>query len=97
VREDQLGHGEIHPDYGSYRALSATASATQILADAIGTLLPTWLVGAMIHFPTTAFRALRQAKIHANHVGREIVHKKMEAAAQGLEMNADVFSALRMW
>ncbi|KAJ7122200.1 cytochrome P450 [Mycena epipterygia] len=75
-------------------ALSASQSAAQILADAIAARLPVWLLRMAIYLPTTTFTAIREAKNLANRVGTQIARDKMDAAKQGLEMNADVFSLL---
>jgi hypothetical protein len=76
----------------SHRALASSQSAPQILADAIGAYLPRWLLGSMIYLPTTAFKALRQARIHANRLGRQAIREKLDAVSKGLEMHRDVFS-----
>jgi hypothetical protein len=48
----------------------------------------------MIYLPTAAFKALRQARVHAKRVGGQIVREKMDAISKGLEMHSDVFSLL---
>ncbi|KAJ7116111.1 cytochrome P450 [Mycena crocata] len=59
-------------------ALSATNSAMQMLADAIG----------------AAFKAIRSETSLANRLGRRIVRQKVEAGEKGLEIDTDLFSLL---
>ncbi|KAJ7103858.1 cytochrome P450, partial [Mycena epipterygia] len=75
-------------------ALAASQSAAQLPVYAIGARFPGWLLGMVTYLPTTAFKALRKARYLANRVGGQIARAKMDAARQGLEMNADLFSLL---
>ncbi|KAJ7090666.1 cytochrome P450 [Mycena epipterygia] len=88
-----VSEGTIHPELVA-SAISATQSATQILADAIASRLPVWLSRTAIYFPTAAFTALRKAKYVAKQLGDQVVREKLQAAKQGLEMNTDVYSLL---
>ncbi|KAJ7927255.1 cytochrome P450 [Mycena leptocephala] len=74
--------------------LSATQSEAQILADAIGPQLPTWLWRAAVHLPTKAFDVIRREQYLAKQIEGRIVQEKMEATRQGLEINNDLFSLL---
>ncbi|KAF7366136.1 Cytochrome P450 [Mycena venus] len=75
-------------------ALAASQSAAQILANAVGALLPTSVFNAVGYLPTTAFRAIRKGKYLAEDLGRRVVREKMNAARQGLEIDSDVYSQL---
>jgi len=75
-------------------ALASSQSAFQILADVIGTHLPTWIWSAAIHLPTPTFKTLRTAKYLSDCLGDRIVQEKIEAARKGLETNTDVFGLL---
>ncbi|KAJ7848407.1 cytochrome P450 [Mycena leptocephala] len=74
--------------------LSATQSETHILADTIGSQLPTWLWRAAVYLLTKAFNAVRRERYLAKQIGSRIVREKMETARQGLEINNDLFSLL---
>ncbi|KAJ6529931.1 cytochrome P450 [Mycena vulgaris] len=74
--------------------IASTRSAAQIFIASVGAYLPMWLLGAMIHLPTAAFKILRQARLNAHRIGAQIVREKMEAASHGLEINNDVYSLL---
>jgi hypothetical protein len=77
------------------RSLTATQSSSQILADAIGALLPGWLLRLTMHLPTRTFKLLRTQVDLANREGRRAVREKLETARQGLDPGDDVFSLLR--
>ncbi|KAJ6546674.1 cytochrome P450 [Mycena vulgaris] len=74
--------------------LASSVSAAQILANALGALLPTSVFNAAIYLPTSAFRAVRKAKYLAEDLGRRVVREKMAAARQGLEIDSDVYGQL---
>ncbi|KAJ6557025.1 cytochrome P450 [Mycena vulgaris] len=74
--------------------LASSISAAQILANALGALLPTSVFNAAIYLPTTAFRAVRKARYLAEDLGRRVVREKMDAARQGLEIDSDVYGQL---
>ncbi|KAF7375758.1 Cytochrome P450 [Mycena sanguinolenta] len=74
--------------------LTASQSETHVLADAIGSHLPTWLWRAAIYLPTKAFAVAREGRFLGNQVGGRIVREKREAIAQGLETGSDLFSFL---
>jgi hypothetical protein len=76
--------------------LASSQSAFQILADVIGTHLPTWIWIAATHLPTPSFKTLRTAKYLSDCLGDRIV-QETEAASKGLETNTDVFGLLRAW
>ncbi|KAJ7856433.1 cytochrome P450, partial [Mycena leptocephala] len=75
-------------------ALASSQSAFQILADVIGTHLPTWIWSAAIHLPTPTFKTIRTAKYLSDCLGDRVVQEKIEAARKGLETNTDVFGLL---
>jgi hypothetical protein len=77
------------------RALAASQSAAQILADAIGARLPTWVFDGAIYLPTQSFKTLHKEKYLAKRLGRQIVREKLDTVRQGLEFNNDVCSLLR--
>ncbi|KAJ6457711.1 cytochrome P450 [Mycena sanguinolenta] len=74
--------------------LTASQSETHVLADAIGSRLPTWLWRAAIHLPTTPFAVARRGRFLGNLVGGRIFRENRDAAAQGLETGSDLFSLL---
>ncbi|KAF7375809.1 Cytochrome P450 [Mycena sanguinolenta] len=74
--------------------LTASHSETHLLADAVGSRLPTWLWRAAIHPPTNPFAVARKGKSLGNQVCGRIVREKREATAQGLETGSDLFSRL---
>ncbi|KAJ6457666.1 cytochrome P450 [Mycena sanguinolenta] len=74
--------------------LTASQSETHVLADAIGSRLPTWLWRAAIHLPTTPFAVARRGRFLGNQVGGRIFREHRDAAAQGLEIGSDLFSLL---
>ncbi|KAJ7920916.1 cytochrome P450 [Mycena leptocephala] len=73
---------------------SASQSAGQILADAIGAHLPTWLWRAASYLPTKTFKAVRMAKYLANQLGERVVQDKKDSAQRGLDIDHDIFGAL---
>ncbi|KAJ7216799.1 cytochrome P450 [Mycena rebaudengoi] len=75
-------------------SLTASQSASQILADAIGALLPGWLLRLTMHIPTRTFKLLRTQVNLANREGRRAFREKLESARQGLDPGDDVFSLL---
>ncbi|KAJ6527421.1 cytochrome P450 [Mycena capillaripes] len=74
--------------------LASSQSAAQILANALGALLPTSVFNAAVYIPTSAFKAVRRAKYLADDLGRRVVREKMDAARQGLEIDGDVYGQL---
>ncbi|KAJ7662846.1 cytochrome P450 [Mycena polygramma] len=75
-------------------AMASNQSSTQLLGDAIGARLPSWLTRAIIHLPTRTFRAVRTAKYLADRIGTQSVREKRDAASQGLETDADLYGQL---
>ncbi|KAJ7659586.1 cytochrome P450 [Mycena polygramma] len=76
-------------------AIAANQSSIQIMADAIGARLPSWLRRAAIHLPTHQFKTIRTAKYLADQIGTQSVRAKRDAARQGLEMDTDLYGQLR--
>ncbi|KAJ7764299.1 cytochrome P450 [Mycena metata] len=74
--------------------LTASHSETHILADAIGSYVPTWVWRAAIYLPTTGAAVARKERSFATQVGGRIVQEKIDAAEQGLEMDNDLFSLI---
>ncbi|KAJ7091293.1 cytochrome P450 [Mycena crocata] len=74
--------------------LASSLSASQILGDALGSRLPTWILDAAVRLPTASFKTLRRERELANRLGRKIAREKLEAAKQGLEPDHDVYSLL---
>ncbi|KAJ7897582.1 cytochrome P450 [Mycena olivaceomarginata] len=74
--------------------LVSNHSASQLLADAIGARMPTFVWRAAIHLPTPTFKTVRRAKYLADEVGTRAIHDKRTAARQGLEIDTDVFGRL---
>ncbi|KAJ6528093.1 cytochrome P450 [Mycena capillaripes] len=75
-------------------AAASSQSAGQIVADAIGTHLPAWLLRAVVYLPTRTFKAVRTAKYLAIRLGERVVRGKAESARQGLDINHDIFGLL---
>ncbi|KAJ6516676.1 cytochrome P450 [Mycena vitilis] len=75
-------------------AMAANQSSTQIMADAIGARLPSWLRTAAIHLPTQQFKTIRTAKYLADQIGAQSVRAKRDAARQGLDMDTDLYGRL---
>ncbi|KAJ7843795.1 cytochrome P450 [Mycena olivaceomarginata] len=74
--------------------LVSNHSASQLLADAIGARMPTFVWRAAIHLPTPTFKTIRRAKYLADEVGTRAIRDKTAAARQGLEIDTDVFGRL---
>ncbi|KAJ6571206.1 cytochrome P450 [Mycena capillaripes] len=74
--------------------MTATQSDGQILVDAIGGNLPAWVWHAAMYFPTTAAKVTRNVRYFADRTGRRVAHEKLAAAANGLEINTDVYGLL---
>ncbi|KAJ7866838.1 cytochrome P450, partial [Mycena olivaceomarginata] len=74
--------------------LAANQSPMQLLAEAIGSRMPTFMWRAAIHLPTPTFKAIRRAQYLANEVGSRVVRDKKAAARQGLEIDTDVYGRL---
>ncbi|KAJ7790713.1 cytochrome P450 [Mycena olivaceomarginata] len=74
--------------------LVSNHSASQVLADAIGARMPTFVWRAAIHLPTPTFKTIRRAKYLADEVGTRAIRDKTAAARQGLEIDTDVFGRL---
>lgn len=78
------------------RALRSSQSPVQILADAIGACLPTFVWSAAIQLPTATFEVLRTGKHLANQLGKQIVQEKAVATErQGLRTEIDIYDMLR--
>jgi len=64
----------------------------QILFDAIAVHLPRAVLNAMINLPTSAFRALRTAKLISRREGWRLVREKLQAPEGSYE--SDIYSLL---
>ncbi|KAJ7305668.1 cytochrome P450 [Mycena albidolilacea] len=73
---------------------TASQSEGQIIGDAIGGHLPVWFWHAAMYFPTVAAKVIRTERYLANRTGHRVVQDKIDAAAQGLEVDTDVFGLL---
>ncbi|KAJ7854150.1 cytochrome P450, partial [Mycena olivaceomarginata] len=73
---------------------TASQSEGQIIGDAIGGHLPVWFWHAAMYFPTVAAKVIRTERYLANRTGHRVVQEKIDAAAQGLEVDTDVFGLL---
>ncbi|KAJ7192284.1 cytochrome P450 [Mycena pura] len=74
--------------------LTSAQSASQILFDGIGSLLPAWFLSNAVHLPIKTFSLLRTQLHLANREGWRLVREKSEAAKQGLETDGDLYSVL---
>ncbi|KAJ7196345.1 cytochrome P450, partial [Mycena pura] len=74
--------------------LSSAQSASQILFDGIGSLLPGWFLRHALYLPIKTFNVVRAQLNLAYRQGWRLVREKREAAKQGLEMGNDMFSIL---
>ncbi|KAJ7751106.1 cytochrome P450 [Mycena metata] len=79
---------------GQLAALSAAHSRGQILAEAIGSHLPTWMFHAAARLPTPSFKILRDAKRLADELGNRVIAEKTVAARDGLDIDGDLFGIL---
>ncbi|KAJ6481433.1 cytochrome P450 [Mycena vitilis] len=75
-------------------AIACNQSSMQIMADAIGARLPSWLRAVTTRLPTEQFKTIRRAKYLADQVGTQSVREKGDAARQGLEMDTDLYGKL---
>ncbi|KAJ6451241.1 cytochrome P450 [Mycena vitilis] len=75
-------------------AIACNQSSLQIMADAIGACLPSWLRGAAKHLPTEQFKTIRRAKYLADRKGAQSVRERRDSARQGLEMDTDLYGKL---
>jgi hypothetical protein len=73
----------------------ASRSRTHILADWMLAYIPTPVLRLMPLLPTAAFQVIRKSKALTNQLGQYLVNGKLETARRGLEMNIDIYSALR--
>jgi len=74
--------------------LTSAHSASQILFDGIGSLLPAWFLSNAVHLPIKTFSLLRTQLSLANREGWRLVREKSEAAKQGLGTDGDLYSVL---
>ncbi|KAF8142271.1 cytochrome P450 [Mycena galopus ATCC 62051] len=72
--------------------LASTRSAGQIVFDAIAVHVPKPILRAMIHLPTSAFRALRASKFLSRREGWRLVREKLQAPEGSYD--ADIYSLL---
>ncbi|KAJ7926341.1 cytochrome P450 [Mycena leptocephala] len=72
----------------------SSLSATNILADAIGARLPSWVLMAASHLPTSAFAVLWKTRFLAKQLGSRIIRDKMDAARKGLDIDNDIYGSL---
>ena len=77
-----------------HRHLSSSQSASLVLLDAIGALLPGWFMRHAVHLPIKHFRLIHAQLNLANREGWRLVREKTEAAKQGLETDGDLYSVL---
>ncbi|KAJ6456993.1 cytochrome P450 [Mycena vitilis] len=75
-------------------AASSSQSPGQLIADAVGAHLPTWLLRSAIHLPTNTFKVIRDAKHLAIELGKRVVQEKREAKQGGLDIDHDIFGRL---
>ncbi|KAK7042069.1 cytochrome P450 [Favolaschia claudopus] len=100
VCEAALGYTfhDLDKDFVVYNerllALSANQSQSQIIADAIMTRLPTWLLDSAMKLPSAAFEVIQTSKRLAIELGMKIIDEKVELAQQGSVVETDVFDAL---
>jgi hypothetical protein len=73
----------------------SSLSATNILADAIGARLPSWVLMAASYLPTSAFAVLWKTRFLAKQLGSRIIRDKMDAARKGLDIDNDIYGSLR--
>ncbi|KAJ7314840.1 cytochrome P450 [Mycena albidolilacea] len=73
---------------------SSTQTAGDVLADALGACLPTWLLRAALHLPTKTFKAARKASHLAQSLGAQAVKEKHDLVQQGLNIDGDIFGIL---
>ncbi|KAJ7764245.1 cytochrome P450 [Mycena metata] len=74
--------------------LAASQSRLQILAEAVISRLPAWLVRAAARLPTPTLKTIRTAKRLAYELGNRIVQEKRAAARDGLDTDGDLFGVL---
>ncbi|KAF8172542.1 cytochrome P450 [Mycena galopus ATCC 62051] len=74
--------------------LTASQSEAHIIAEAIGSHLPTWVWRAAAYFPTAAASVARKGRSLCSEIGGRIIREKLDAAAKGLENDSDLFSTL---
>ncbi|KAF7354254.1 Cytochrome P450 [Mycena venus] len=72
--------------------IASTRSTGQIIFDAIAVHVPKPLLRAMIHLPTSAFRALRTSKFLSRREGWRIIREKLQAPEGNYD--ADIYSLL---
>jgi hypothetical protein len=75
--------------------IASSLSATNLLADAIGARLPSWVLMAASHLPTSAFTVLWKTRFLAKRLGSRIIRDKMDAARKGLDIDNDIYGSLR--
>jgi len=73
--------------------LSSAQSASQILFDAIGSMLPGWFLRHALYLPIKTFNVVRAQRRLAFRQGWRLVREKAEAAKHGLELE-DMYSVL---
>ncbi|KAJ7136315.1 cytochrome P450 [Mycena crocata] len=100
VTEIVLGHStdylgdEFIKATGQIMAIASSQSAGQIIADAISSCLPLWLLRTAVYLPTKTFEVVRKESVLANKIGSKIVREKLDVAQQGLEPSNDIYSML---
>ncbi|KAJ7355268.1 cytochrome P450 [Mycena albidolilacea] len=74
--------------------LAGARSPMSLMAEAINSRIPTFLVRAMIHLPTPTFKAIRRAQYLADELGTRAIREKKTAARQGLEVDTSIYGRL---
>lgn len=77
------------------RSLAASQSSFQIIADAIASYLPPWLLSKVIYLPTPVFKILLRARYLAEQLGKQSIREKKDLLQQGVDVNTDMFGFLR--
>ncbi|KAJ7926353.1 cytochrome P450 [Mycena leptocephala] len=85
---------ELISNYFQLTTLVSSLSATNILADAIGSRLPSWVLMAASYLPTSAFAVLRKTRFLTKQLGSRIIRDKMDAARKGLDIDNDIYGSL---
>ncbi|KAF7333393.1 Cytochrome P450 [Mycena venus] len=75
-------------------SLSASQSSFQIIADAIASYLPPWLLSKAIYLPTPVFKILLRARYLAEQLGKQSIREKKDLLQQGVDVNTDMFGFL---
>ncbi|KAF8210037.1 cytochrome P450 [Mycena galopus ATCC 62051] len=85
---------ELISNYFQLTTIVSSLSAANILADAIGASLPSWVLMAASYLPTSAFAVLWKTRFLAKELGSRIIRDKMDAARKGLDIDNDIYGSL---